>query len=53
LDWLQNVELRRRVHAGLNKGMPRTPRLAPSFSTVWAKCGIAASNTNDLALLLG
>jgi TnpA family transposase len=20
LDWLQNVELRRRVHAGLNKG---------------------------------
>lgn len=23
LDWLQNVELRRRVHAGLNKGEPR------------------------------
>ncbi len=23
LDWLQNVELRRRVHAGLNKGEAR------------------------------
>ena len=24
LDWLQNVELRRRVHAGLNKGQARS-----------------------------
>jgi TnpA family transposase len=23
LDWLQNIELRRRVHAGLNKGEAR------------------------------
>ncbi|MEX0144746.1 Tn3 family transposase [Massilia sp. LMS1-1-1.1] len=26
LDWLQSVELRRRVHAGLNKGEPGTER---------------------------
>jgi hypothetical protein len=34
LDWLQNVELRRRVHApGLTKARPRTPWRAPSFAT--------------------
>ena len=26
LDWFQSVELRQRVHAGLNKGEPGTER---------------------------
>ena len=29
LDWMQNIELRRRVHIGLNKGKPRTRWRAP------------------------
>jgi TnpA family transposase len=29
LDWMQNVELRRRVQIGLNKGRPRTRWPAP------------------------
>jgi hypothetical protein len=37
LDWLQSVELRRRVHAGLNKGEARNAWPAPCSSTAWAK----------------
>jgi len=31
LEWLQNVELRRRVHAGLNKGEARNALARPVF----------------------
>jgi TnpA family transposase len=34
LDWLQNVELRRRVHTGLNKGEARNA-LARSVFILW------------------
>ncbi len=35
LDWLQSVELRRRVHAGLNKGEARNALAGQCFSTAW------------------
>ena len=35
LDWLQSVELRRRVHAGLNKARRATRWPAPCSSTAW------------------
>jgi Tn3 transposase DDE domain len=49
LDWLQYLELRRRVHAGLNKGEAKTPWRAPSFSTALARSAIAASSTSVIA----
>jgi len=50
LDWLQSVELRRRVHAGLNKGEARNALARAVFSTAWAKSATAASSSSATAL---
>ncbi len=39
LDWLQSVELRRRVHAGLNKGEARNSLAGRCSSTAWGNQG--------------
>lgn len=46
LDWLQSIELRRRVHAGLNKGRRATPWPGRCSSTALAKSGIGASSSS-------
>ena len=46
LDWLQSVELRRRVHAGLNKARRATRWPAPCSSTAWAKSATAVSSSS-------
>ncbi len=46
LSWLQSVELRRRVHAGLNKGEARNASPGPSSSAASARSGTAASSSN-------
>ncbi|GHL23066.1 hypothetical protein ECZU24_59070 [Escherichia coli] len=38
-DWLQSVELRRRVHAGLNKGEARNSLAGRCSSTALGKSG--------------
>ena len=42
LDWLQNVELRRRVHAGLNKGEARN---ALARAVNWQEGGLQITST--------
>ena len=50
LDWLQSVELRRRVHAGLNKGEARNALARAVFpSTGWEKSAIAALSSSATA----
>ncbi len=46
LDWLQSVELRRRVHAGLNKGEARNALAGRCSSTGWAKSATAVSSSS-------
>lgn len=46
LDWLQSVELRRRVHAGLNKGEARNALALACSSTAWVKYVIAVSSNS-------
>jgi TnpA family transposase len=46
LDWLQSVELRRRVHAGLNKGEARNALARQSSSTGSARSVTGASNSS-------
>jgi hypothetical protein len=46
LDWLQSVELRRRVHAGLNKGEARNALARAVFFNRWAKSATAALSSN-------
>ncbi len=46
LDWLQSVELRRRVHAGLNKGEARNSLAGRCSSTALGKSGIGASSSS-------
>jgi Tn3 transposase DDE domain len=48
LDWLQNVELRRGVHAGLNKGEARNALARACSSTGSAKCATAALKTSAI-----
>jgi hypothetical protein len=50
LDWLQNTELRRRVHVGLNKGEAKNALGKAVFFNRWAKCAIAASRTSVIVL---
>ncbi len=45
-DWLQSVELRRRVHAGLNKGEARNSLAGRCSSTALGKSGIGASSSS-------
>ncbi len=46
LDWLQSVELRRRVHAGLNKGEARNALAGRSSSTDWVKSATAVLSSS-------
>ncbi len=46
LDWLQSVELRRRVHAGLNKGEARNSLARAVFFNRLGKSGIGASSSS-------
>jgi TnpA family transposase len=46
LDWLQSVELRRRVQAGLNKGEARNALARWCSSTDWAKSATAVLSNN-------
>lgn len=47
LDWLQSVELRRRVHAGLNKGEARNALARAPYSSIgWAKFETEVSSSN-------
>ncbi len=46
LDWLQSVELRRRVHAGLNKGEARNALAWRSSSTDWVKSATAVLSSS-------
>ena len=49
LDWLQSVELRRRVPAGLNKGEARNARWpGRCSSTGWAKSLTGDSSSNAI-----
>ncbi|WP_407215500.1 Tn3 family transposase [Enterobacter kobei] len=50
LDWLQSVELRRRVHAGLNKGEARNALAGQCFSTAWVKSATAVSSSSATGL---
>ena len=50
LDWLQSVELRRRVHAGLNKGEARNALARAVFSTAWVKSATAVSSSSATGL---
>jgi TnpA family transposase len=43
LDWLQNVELRRGVHAGLNKGEVRNALARAVFLTAGLRTSVIAS----------
>jgi TnpA family transposase len=45
LDWLQSVELRRRVHAGLNKARRAMRWPVPCSSTAWVKSATAVSSS--------
>ncbi len=45
-DWLQSVELRRRVHAGLNKGEARNSLTRAVFFNRLGKSGIGASSSS-------
>jgi hypothetical protein len=49
LDWLQSVELRRRVNAGLNKGAARNALAGPCSSTGSVKSETAGLNSNATA----
>ena len=46
LDWLQSVELRRRVNAGLNKGEARNALARRYSSTGWARSAPAALSSS-------
>ncbi len=46
LDWLQSVELRRRVHAGLNKGEARNSLARAVFFNRLGEIGIGASSSS-------
>jgi hypothetical protein len=46
LDWLDDVDLRRRTNANLNKGEPPTRSPARSSSTASANCAIGPSRTS-------
>lgn len=46
LDWLQSVELRRRVHAGLNKGEARNALARAVFFNRLGKSATAASSSS-------
>jgi len=48
LEWLQNVELRPRVHAGLNKGEAATPWPEPYFLIDLAKSETAVSSNSAI-----
>ncbi len=45
LDWLRDIDLRRRTQAGLNKGEARNALARASSSTNSASCGIGGSRT--------
>ena len=45
-DWLQSVELRRRAHAGLNKGEARNSLARAVFFNRLGKSGIGASSSS-------
>lgn len=50
LDWYQDLDLRRRVNAGLNKGEARNALARAVFSsTAWASSGIAPTRTSRAA----
>ena len=49
LDWLQNIDLRRRVNAGLNKGEARNALARAVFFNRSGKCAIAALKTSATA----
>jgi TnpA family transposase len=49
LDWLQNIDLRRRVNAGLKKGRRATHSPARCSSTGSGKCVIAALKASATA----
>ena len=49
LEWLQDVELRRRVQAGLNKGEAKNALARAVFSIVLENFGIGALRTNGTA----
>ena len=49
LHWRQNVELRRRVHAGLNKGKARTVLARAVFFNRLGEIRIAASSSSATA----
>jgi TnpA family transposase len=49
LDWLRDIDLRRRTQAGLNKGQPATRSPARSSSTSSANCAIVSSRTRPIA----
>ena len=49
LDWLRNVELRRRVHAGLNTGKRGTRWPGRSSSTGWARSATGRSSSSGTA----
>ncbi len=49
LSWLQSVELRRRVHASLNKGEARTRSPGQTSSAVLERSGTAASSSSAIA----
>jgi TnpA family transposase len=46
LSWLQSVDLRRRVHVGLNKGEARNALARAVFSAASGRSGTAASNSS-------
>jgi hypothetical protein len=49
LDWLRDIDLRRRTQAGLNKAKPATRSPARSSSTSSANCAIVGSRTRPIA----
>jgi TnpA family transposase len=53
LDWLQNTELRRHVHVGLNKGEAKNALAKTVFFNRLGEMHDRASRTSVIVLVLG
>ena len=48
LEYIQNIELRKRIHAGLNKGEARNALARPCSLTGWGNCATVPTKTSNI-----
>jgi TnpA family transposase len=48
LEYIQNIELRKRIHAGLNKGEARNALARQCSLTDWGNCATAPTKTSSI-----